>query len=216
MKPPRVPASFTTPAKPVASEHAFRELRAQLRELTSICTSFSQPFQTDNLHRRIVTSAKELASADGCSLYRLHGDALHFEVVSTQSLGLLAGATLGEKPDFDPIALRDDDGSEAESVAARCVHRKSIINLSEVNKQPHYEGSRTEAFDKATGYETNSILAVPVRYRGGKITGVLQLVNAKNALGAPVPFERHHVETAECMTGLIGLIWHLQDLSGDD
>lgn len=216
MQAPKVPIAAMTPDKHAVAEQAFRNLRTQLAELTRICASFSEPYEVENMHRRIVTSARKLAVVDGCTLYRLIDDQLHFEVVTSDSLGLIYGATLGDKPDFEPLPIYDESGALDESiVAVRCAGTQSIVNVPDVPSTPGYEHSRTRRFDETMGYVTRSILAVPVSYCGGKVDGVLQLVNAKNALGNFVPFESAHISTARCMAGLIGLMWHLQALHQD-
>lgn len=216
MQTPDVPKHVMTPDSQAVAEQAFRNLRTQLAELTRICASFSEPYEVENMHRRIVTSARKLAVVDGCTLYRLDGDALHFEVVTSDSLGLLYGSTLGDAPDFEPLPLYDASGALDESiVAVRAVGTKDIVNVADVPNTPGYESSRIKRFDQTMGYTTRSILAVPVSYCGGPVEGVLQLVNAKNALGNFVPFETGHISTARCMAGLIGLMWHLQDMHQD-
>lgn len=211
MKTPNVPKHVMTPDSQAVAEQAFRNLRDQLAELTRICASFTGPYEVENMHRRIVTSARKLAVVDGCTLYRMGDDALHFEIVTSDSLGLLYGATLGDAPDFEPLPLYDDKGALDESiVAVRAAGTNDIVNVADVPNTPGYESSRIKRFDQTMGYTTRSILAVPISYCGGPVEGVLQLVNAKNALGNFVPFESAHISTARCMAGLIGLMWHLQ------
>ena len=47
-------------------------------------------------------------------------------------------------------------------------------------------------FDVRNNYHTQSILAVPLKDHTGKIIGVLELINAMDAKGKPVPFSEAH------------------------
>jgi HD-GYP domain-containing protein (c-di-GMP phosphodiesterase class II) len=45
-------------------------------------------------------------------------------------------------------------------------------------------------FDNKTGYRTTSILTIPVKSFESKLVGVIQIINAKDRQGRPIPFTR--------------------------
>jgi HD-GYP domain-containing protein (c-di-GMP phosphodiesterase class II) len=73
-----------------------------------------------------------------------------------------------------------------------------VLNIPDVRRIPagspyHYNRS----WDERTGYETCSMLVIPMRKKDGKIVGVLQLINALNKGGvAPFPGGSEKVATS--------------------
>ena len=208
MKAPRDLPEILSPETVSASEQAFRALREQLRELTVLCAAMSQAFEPQSMERRIVTSASRMVGVDGCSLYRTQGDQLRFRVVKSTPLGLMAVTDFGEEGVFAPIALLDADGAPSrETIAARAITDNDVVNVSDVTRLPNYDSSRVAQFDQRMGYETRSILAVPVSFAGHGPLGVMQFVNAKNGIGNHVPFSTTHVQLARSLAMLVGMLW---------
>lgn len=203
---PHVVSPETVPA----SEHAFRRLREQLADLNGLCAMFREPFDEVGVFRRLVTSAARVAGSDGCTVYRRVGDELHFVIVRSPAVGVVDGGELSKQSAFAPIALHDDDGNpRMDSVAARTVATAEPVNVPDVTRLPDYDASRTAMFDRITGYTTRSILSVPIVFRGGDVQGVLQLVNAKNAVGNHVTFDANHTAIALSVSALVALLWSL-------
>lgn len=140
--------------------------------------------------KELVIVAKSLCRADGATLYRVDSDSiLHFEVLLNESLGLVIDAGVPEKDRMHPIHVYTEDGSpNPESVAAQVAHHGRTINIENVKDAEGFDFSFTEAFDAVTGYQTQSILTVPVRSTAHQIVGVLQLVNSHEASGRTAPF----------------------------
>ena len=51
-----------------------------------------------------------------------------------------------------------------------------------------FDFSGTKAFDASTGYRSTSFLTIPLKTRKGDVIGVVQLINARDADGAFIPF----------------------------
>lgn len=201
---------IVSPETVPASEQAFRRLRDQVAELNGLCAIFREPFDCDQVFRRLVTTAGRLAGADGCTVYRRVGDELRFVVVRSPAIGLIDGDELAKQDAFVPISLTGE--SARMSVAARTVLDAEPVNVPDVTRLPDYDASRTALFDRVTGYTTRSLLSVPIVYRGGPVVGVLQLVNAKNAVGNHVTFDGNHTAIAQSVATLAGLVWTLGDI----
>ena len=79
------------------------------------------------------------------------------------------------------------------------------MNIPNVERTTHYSTSHTRAFDERMGYQTRSMLTVPVRFQSEPTTGVLQLVNAKNTEGEDVEFDAHRETIASALAALIAV-----------
>ena len=134
----------------------------------------------------ILLGAKELTNADGGSLYTVTGDEkLKFELVSANSLGLHWGGAIGvlePVPEvFPDIPLYLDDGRVNDrSLAVHCVINRRTVNIDDVYNDSDFDLSGTLEFDKRTGYQSKSLLAIPLSDNEDRVIGVLQLFNAQS------------------------------------
>ena len=196
------------------SGEAFRTLRAQLDELSGICNAIAGSSDLDKLWRRIVKNARLMLNVDGCTFYRVRDRRLHFEIVLSGSLGLLPDAGGHDPQRFPPIPLYVDDDDEQSvnqsSVAARAAVEGAVFNIADVSRQPGYARSLAREFDQRLGYRTRSMLTIPVRFQQEPVTGVLQLINAKNARGEIVEFDTHLEAVATALASLIAIAGKLR------
>ncbi len=126
----------------------------------------------------ILNGAKELTNADGGTLYLLEEDnQLKFEIVSTDSLGLVMGGTSGNGIRFPSLPLYVDGEEYLSMVVTRAVLKDETINISDAYHAEGYDFSGTRKFDQQTGYRTRSLLTIPMKNHEGDIIGVLQLIN---------------------------------------
>jgi hypothetical protein len=194
-------------------ETAFRELRVRLHEFYEICIDLAAPGNAREQWRRIVLAAQQILKADGCTLYRLEDEALHYEILLSDKLGIRMGTAGDEMAQFQPIPLRKADGSyDRETFAVVCAAESRLINIPDVTRGRIYEETRTFVFDQKMGYRTRSVLSVPIRYRLQPIWGVLQFVNPKNVRGEVVDFDPAQEEAAQAIAALITL--SVQGLKG--
>ena len=64
----------------------------------------------------------------------------------------------------------------------------TTVNIPDAYHAQGFDFSGTRAFDARTGFRSTAILTVPMRNHEGEITGVLQLINARDEAGRTVPF----------------------------
>lgn len=196
------------------SPEAFRVLRAQLQELCSVCTVLTDSTDLEHLWKRIVKNAQLQLNVDGCTFYSIDNDHLRFRVILSNSLGIISDASGADAPEageFPHIPLYRDDGSpNSDSLAARVAVSGELINIPNVERTPHYSTSRTREFDERMGYQTRSLLTVPVRFQSEPVSGVLQFVNAKNADGAVVDFDDQREVIACALASLIAVAARLR------
>lgn len=175
-----------------APQSANEDLIRRLAELNQIGIALSQEKDLDRLLETILLAAKKITNADGGTLYRRPAgkDTLTFEIIRTDSLNIAMGGTTGVKIPFPPIQLRDARGREnASMVVAYAVLKDRTVAIADAYQEKGFDFSGTKAFDRHTGYHSQSFLTVPMKNHEDEIIGVLQLINAKDrATGAITAF----------------------------
>lgn len=117
----------------------------------------------------VLTHSRRLLSADGGTVYLVEGRSLRFAAAQNDTIPYFASR----------VMLPIDDTSLAGFVA----HRGTPLNLPDVRALPPNVPYRPNfTFDDQTGYQTRSMLLVPMHDRNGQVIGVLAMVNRK-----PVP-----------------------------
>ena len=141
---------------------AFRPSRDQLSALLAISRLLTSSVDLPSLLKLIVTSVTELLECEASSLFLIDptGEQLILSVVT--------GPVRGE---IKELRLNINEGI-AGWVAK---NRKSLI-VNDAKHDPRF----SPAVDKATGFQTSSILAVPLMDQG-QIVGVLEILNTAKA-----------------------------------
>lgn len=162
-------------------------------DLLNVGIALSSIHDLQKLLGFILTEARRLTRADAGTLYLVKENKLVFKVSQCQSLTERLG---------DPIMEEQYQSFEMpispESIAGYVALTREVLNIPDVRRIPagspyHYNRS----WDERTGYETRSMLVIPMRKKDGKIVGVLQLINALNKGGvAPFPGGSEKVATS--------------------
>ena len=162
-----------------------------VRRLSEVGIALSAEKNNDRLLELILDSARELTNADGGTLYSVTSQqALKFEILFSESLGIHLGGSSGEAISFAEIPLHDADGRPNERmVAARAAVTGETVNVPDAYADEQFDFSGTREFDRSTGYRSISFLTVPMRNHEDEVTGVLQLINARGPDGAVEPFD---------------------------
>ena len=156
------------------------------------------------MHRlleRILTGAKEITRAEGGTLYIADAHArLTFEIVRNDRLKIAMGGTTGQPPPFEPIPLHDAaQQPNLNNVCAYAALKNETINITDVYNAPGFDFSGTYAFDRKTGYRSQSFLTIPMRDHQNELIGVLQLLNARDADGDIMAFGKQEQGLAESL-----------------
>jgi HD-GYP domain-containing protein (c-di-GMP phosphodiesterase class II) len=84
-------------------------------------------------------------------------------------------------------------------VAAYCVHHRQTVNIPDAYQAEEFDFSGTRAFDKQTGYRSQSFLTMPLANHRNEVIGVLQLINKIDAASGRVlsfsPADQHLAES---------------------
>jgi len=188
-----------------APEDKLRRLELLLR----VGVALSGETDTNRLLETILLEAKELTRADGGTLYiRSDEDSLHFAIMRTDSLGIAIGGTTGRPSTLPPIPLRDPDtgAPNHRHIASYAALRKQSINIPNAYDTTRFDFSGTKAFDARNGYRSVSFLTIPMLDAGGRVVGVLQLINSRDAKSNEVvPFDDLDQQTVEVLASQAGV-----------
>lgn len=198
------------------------DMLARLEYLNEVGAALSREKDIDRLLESILVAAKNIAHADGGTLYRVGDDrrSLRFEIIRTDSLGIAMGGSTGRKVPFAPIPLLEADGTpNVHNVAACAVNQDRTVNVEDAYAEAGFDFSGTRRFDTQTGYRSQSFLTVPMKNHEDEIIGVLQLINAQDAAGTVRPFTGTDQRLAESLASQAAvvltnrlLISHLENL----
>ena len=79
-------------------------------------------------------------------------------------------------------AVMADGTSNDHMVAVHAVLHDTTVVIDNAYDSTNFDFSGTRAFDRRTGYRSRSFLTVPLKNHEGEIIGVLQLINAIDAV----------------------------------
>ena len=184
----------------------------RLRKLNTIGIALSRERDINRLLELILLAAKDISDADAGTLYLLGQkegkQVLQFRIFRNDSLGIAMGGTTEVPVTFDPIALVHDDGSPNYTMVVTCsALQQKTINVVDAYTADGFDFSGTKAFDKRTGYRSQSILVVPLNNHEGELIGMLQLINSiDRETGAVIPFyesDQHLVESLASQAAIV-------------
>ena len=184
----------------------------RLQKLNTVGIALSREPNINRLLEMILLAAKDISDADAGTLYLLEQagekQVLRFEIFRNDSLGMAMGGTTGTPVSFEPISLTHADGSPnyAMVVACAALHQQTV-NVIDAYTAEGFDFSGTRAFDKKTGYHSQSILVVPLKNHEGELIGMLQLINSiDRETGAVIPFygpDQHLVESLASQAAIV-------------
>ncbi len=175
----------------------------RLNYLTRLSKDLSSEHNIEQLLETILNAAQNITNADGGTLYRVvPGKELVFEIVRTDSLGVVMGGMSGVPVPIAPLALYDSAGHpNLSNVASYAVLKDETVNIADAYSAHGFDFSGTRAFDERTGYRSRSFLTVPMKNHEDEIIGVLQLINSRDRTTlAIIPFSQADQQFAEAVT----------------
>lgn len=193
-------------------------LLQRVERLNEIGIALSAETNSAKLLEMIMHSAKELTDADGGTLYTVTPEqALQFDIIATDSLGIKMGGTTGQQISFAPIPLFDSKGQPITNmVVTSAVHQRKVINIDDAYHAENYDFSGTRDFDQRTGYHTCSLLTIPMKNHEDEIIGVLQLINAQDtSTGKVKAFSKTDQQLAESLASQAAVALTNQRLIND-
>lgn len=129
--------------------------------LLDVATSVTQTLDLDALMNKIIAKISEVLHAERSSLFLLDHDTK--ELWSKQAEG-----TTGKEIRFPSNA----------GLAGHVATTGQLLNVKDAYTDPRFN----QAFDRATGFRTRSVLCAPVRNHDGLIIGVTQAINKREGV----------------------------------
>ena len=157
--------------------------KEKLDKLTNLGVELNQIRDLDILMERVLKDARIFVNADAGSIYIRDNDTLMFTY--TQNDTLQKRLPPGEKLIYSTFTMPIDTASIA-GYAATTGNPLNIPNVYEIDPASPYQFSR--GFDESSGYESKSMIAVPLKTARGDILGILQIINAQDENLNTVPF----------------------------
>jgi HD-GYP domain-containing protein (c-di-GMP phosphodiesterase class II)/HAMP domain-containing protein len=174
---------------------SFNEMAASLENylqimiiLNQIGIALSAEKNNNRLLELILFNTKKLTNADGCALYTLTGDTqLRRSVMSIDSINPVMG-----RADDVAVPLYDKEGQpNIRNAIAFSALKDAMVDIPDMYHESKFDFSHNQEIDRIIGYQTRSLLIVPVKNHENEIMGILQLINAQNRVTREVmPFSR--------------------------
>ena len=165
--------------------------------LSEFSKSLSGYRDTSIILESILSEARRISNAEAGTVYLVEGEELLFSY--TQNDVLFPGSK-GNKFIYSNARLPINNKSIAGYVATYL----TPLNIPDVYSiSPGATYSFNDAFDRATGYRTVSVIVIPFVGHGSKVVGVMQLINSKNAEGQSIPFTKQ-MEARLLLLSIVG------------
>lgn len=155
----------------------------KIKEILRLGSELNTIQDVDILLEKILSEARKFLNADAGTIYVREDDELVFSHAQndTQQAKLPEGTKLIYHSFRIPI--------NRQSIAGYVADTGSLLSISDVYKidesaSYHFD----ESYDKKSGYETRSMLTVPLQNLTGDILGVLQIINSLTEEGETTVF----------------------------
>ena len=188
----------------MSADDLWQERFERLQLLNRIGIALSAERNKERLIETILLEAKKLCNADGGTLYlRTPKDTLRFAIMRTDSLGIALGGSTGRRIDLPEIPMFDAEtgAPNHKNVATYAACERCAVNVPDAySEEDRFDFSGTARFDEANGYRSTSFLTIPMVNNEQEVTGVLQLINARDRRGGEIiPFPEDLAEIVEAL-----------------
>ena len=133
---------------------------------------------------RLLAKARRFTRAEAGTVYLTHGTTLRLTVVQNDVLLKKFGEhEMRRRLLAEPLAMNEQSLAGYVSLKGRAL---SVHDAYRIPRNRPYRLDRT--FDERNDYRTVSVFLVPIHDQSKTLLGVLQLINALDSRGRPVPF----------------------------
>ena len=136
---------------------------------------------------------RDLTRADAGTFYLIEKGQLRFSYVQNDTL-------FGKDSSNKQLYVNSVMPVDERSISGYAALTKKTINIEDVeNIPPQYPFVNNRSYDESSGYNTKSMLTIPITGVGGKVFAVLQLINCKKNNGDICVFSKRVQQNAELM-----------------
>lgn len=139
----------------------------ELGELIAISRAISSERDIQKLLGLILEKSRYITNADAGSVYIVEGQALN---PRERNLRFMVSQNDSVALDFREFTMPVDE----KSIVGRAVISRQLLNIPDMTKVAH-----DRRFDESTGYQTRSMLTVPMINQKDEVIGVIQLINRR-------------------------------------
>jgi HD-GYP domain-containing protein (c-di-GMP phosphodiesterase class II) len=159
------------------------ERRLKLQKIIQLGIEVAQISDLDVLLKKVLDEARALVNADAGSIYVKEGNNLKFSYTQNETLRKKLGKD--KKLIYSTFIMPITN----KSIAGFVAKEGNMLNIPDAYKiSKSMPFSFDSSYDKKAGYETHSMLTVPLKNSRGDCIGVLQLINAQNDANTIIPF----------------------------
>ncbi len=171
------------------------------KKLIAIGLALSAEKDIKGLMERILREAKSMTHADAGTFYRVTDDGLlQFEILLNDTLGLYQGGVSGDPVTYEPISLYHANGTaNLDNIASYAALQGETVEVADVYASSDFDFSGPKAFDELIGYESHSMLTVPLKNYEDETIGVIQLINSRDGAGLVGGFDTDAVALIEAL-----------------
>ena len=169
----------------------------QIKRLAQIGIALSAEKDIDKLFELIIDEAMDFTNADAGTLYVVSEEqnALEFRILKNRTLNTHMGGTSALEIALPPVPLEVDGQPNLKNVSSWCAQKGKIVNIPDVYEAADFDFTGPRNYDQKTGYRSKSMLVIPMTNHDNVVTGVLQLLNAKDLTsGKVISFGKEYVE----------------------
>jgi HD-GYP domain-containing protein (c-di-GMP phosphodiesterase class II) len=179
-------------------------LTAILNEILNVSVALSSEKNTKILLESILLSAKRLSCADGGTIYSINEkNELVFDTIFNDTLNMHIGGSSDILSTFTPIPIFIDGNINTSAIVAKSAATGEVIKIDDLSQDSEFDLSKSRKIDQANNYQTKTMLTIPMKNHEGDLSGVLQLVNARQKdCEIVIPFSDEITRTIEALASL--------------
>jgi HD-GYP domain-containing protein (c-di-GMP phosphodiesterase class II) len=160
--------------------------RYELGELVSIARAISSERDIGKLLGLILEKSRYVTGADAGSVYIVEGQSLN---PRERTVRFMVSQNDSVDINFSEHTFPVDD----KTIVGRAIISRQLINIPDLAREKH-----DRRFDQSSGYQTRSMLTLPMINQRDEVIGVIQLINRRKEgapprLKAPIDFDEHVV-----------------------
>ncbi|MBR4343961.1 MAG: GAF domain-containing protein [Lachnospiraceae bacterium] len=152
-------------------------ITADLQRILDIAISLTAEKSYSKLLERLISECMDISGCDAGTLYIMRNNKLDFMILRNHTMNVYQGGNGEPIESMPPVALDD------KYVCSYSAIHKKTINIQDVYNDSSFDWQGPKRYDSITGYNTRSMLVVPLIDHDGRVIGVLQLINALDAEG---------------------------------
>lgn len=182
-----------------------------LANLLALNNTAATQNDTAEIIRKVMTSAAQAVSADGCFFFKISSD--KFLSLNYSRIKSLYGEnTPADFSFYEPTALANIKNKQKKHPAELCALNREIINSINIYAEEDLDTSLIADFDKKNNYTTVSVLALPLIDRKDNLIGVAQFINPTDNHGKIITFSAEMIQTLQSICRLLTLTLENQSL----